>query len=132
MRLLFSFLLLLFIGNIQAQDYDAFQKKYWDYRSRLLGSDGTPGFVSVGPDPGQSIPADGRNFDSDCEVDWVMRTQCSTHPGKGKMNWGDATAWQGFYIAMLALEYANLEREGKISQLEALSLIHISEPTRPY
>ena len=119
MRLLFSFLLLLFIGNIQAQDYDAFQKKYWDYRSRLLGSDGTPGFVSVGPDPGQSIPADGRNFDSDCEVDWVMRTQCSTHPGKGKMKWGEATAWQGFYIAMLALEYANLEREGKISQLEA-------------
>jgi len=118
MRLIIFFLL-LFTGNIQAQDYAAYQKKYWDYRHRLLGTDGTAGFVSVGPDAGQSIPADGRNFDSNCEKDWVMRTQCSTHPGTGKMNWGDATAFQGFYLAMLALEYANLKREGRINDLEA-------------
>ena len=119
MRFLIPLFLLLFTGTIQAQDYTAFQKKYWDYRSRLLGTDGTPGFVSVGPDPGQSIPADGRNLNSNCEKDWVMKTHCTTHVGTGKMNWADATAFQGFYLGMLALEYANLEREGKISQLEA-------------
>jgi len=119
MRLLLPIFLLLFASSLQGQDYKAFQKKYWDYRARLLGTDGTAGFVSVGPAAGQSIPADGRNFITDCEKDWVMRTQCSTHPGRGKMNWGDATAFQGFYLAMLALEYANLKREGKISTLEA-------------
>jgi len=118
-RLLFTCILLLFITSLPAQDYPAFQKKYWDYRARLLGTDGTAGFVSVGPDLGQSIPADGRNFDSDCQKDWVMKTHCSSHPGRGKMNWGDATAFQGFYLGMLALEYANLAREGRVSELAA-------------
>ncbi len=119
MRLLSAIFFLLFTVSLPAQDYAAFQKKYWDYRARLLGTDGTPGFVSVGPNPGQSIPADGRNFLSDCQKDWVMTTQCSnTRPGRGKMNWGDATAFQGFYLAMLALEYANLYREGRINELE--------------
>ncbi len=119
MRTLITFILLFSFGNTYAQDYAAYQKKYWDYRNRFLGTDGTAGFVSVGPDLGQSIPADGRNFESNCEKDWVMKTQCSTHPGRGKMNWGDATAFQGFYLGMLALEYANLAREGKISEFEA-------------
>lgn len=96
-----------------AQDYEAFQKKYWNYRDRFLGLDDGTGFVDIGPHPGQSIPADGRNTITDCENDWVMDNICTVHPGTGKMNWGDATAFQGNYIAMLALEYANLDREGK-------------------
>ncbi len=118
MRLLLSIFFLFFLGSLHAQDYVAFQKKYWDYRARLLGTDGTAGFVSVGPDAGQSIPADGRNFITDCEKDWVITTQCNSHPGNGKMNWGDAMAFQGFYLGMLALEYANLYREGRVSELE--------------
>jgi len=125
MRLLISIFFLIFFVNLSAQDYAGFQKKYWDYRARLLGSDGTAGFVSVGPDPGQSIPADGRNFDSDCKRDWVMMTHCTSHHGRGKMNWGDATAFQGFYLAMLALEYANLSREGKISDENCIMLCQL-------
>ena len=119
MRPLFTFLLLCCFGNIYSQDYAAYQQKYWDYRARLLGTDGTAGFVSVGPERGQGIPANGRNFMTNCEKDWVMKTECSAHPGSGKMDWEDATAFQGFYLAMLALEYANLEKAGKTNELEA-------------
>jgi len=114
-----AFLLIFVAAPLGAQDYEAYQKKYWHYRDRLLGQDGGTGFVSIGPDKGQSIPADGRNVTVDCEKDWVMENNCSVHPGTGKLNWGDATAFQGNYMAMLALEYANLQREGHEAQMRA-------------
>jgi len=119
MNKILTFLLLCIAANLTAQDYDSFQNKYWKYRDRFLGLDGGTGFVDVGPDQGQSIPADGRNLITDCENDWKMETHCDVHPGTGKMHWGDATAFQGTYIAILALEYANLQREGHEAQMRA-------------
>lgn len=120
MRPLFTTILLFLSLLMYAQsDYQSYLDKYWDYRSRFLGTDGGTGFVSIGSDAGQSIPTDGRNLDTDCERDWKMQNFCDVHPGKGKMNWGDATAFQGFYIAMLALEYVNLRRAGQTTEMRA-------------
>lgn len=106
--------------------YQQYLDKYWTYRDRFLGNDGGTGFVSIGPDAGQSIPADGRNFVTDCRKDWKINTYCTPSDGSGKMSWGDATAFQGFYIAMLAVEYANLRRANELALMKqtATELYH--------
>ncbi|MFT7604806.1 MAG: hypothetical protein ACI8VT_002397, partial [Saprospiraceae bacterium] len=104
-----SLLLLLFttsvIGQSTADDLD----KYWDYRSRFLGNDGYGGFISVGPDQGQSIPASMRNINCDCLRDWsLVNSGMELHEGNGYLKWGDATTHLGYYLAMLSMEYKNL------------------------
>ncbi len=86
--------------------------KYLAYRTRLRG-DGTarnPGFVSVGPDPGQSLVASFREPGLDCARAWWMpscRGESEDLPdAKGAYFWGDATVWLGEYIGVLATEYA--------------------------
>lgn len=92
--------------------------KYFRYRTRFRG-DGTganPGFISIGPGPGESIPASIRTPTADCATDWwVNDSQCRQLPApgaNGKLGWGDATIWQGWYLMMLASEHAAFRRLG--------------------
>ncbi len=109
--LLFTFSLFLIIGNPLSAQTDAEDlKKYWDYRDRFLGNDGSGGFIEIGPDQGKSIPASGRNLECDCKRDWhLVHSKAPTHEGSGVMKWGDATVHLGYYLAMLSLEYQNLK-----------------------
>ncbi len=105
---------------LSAQTPTTNRDKYWHYRDRFLGLDGEGGFISIGPGAGQSLPASGRNRDCNCEWDWFIRhLHCSPKVGKGKMEWGDGTVYLGYYIAMLAMEYGNLQRDS--ADLSAIS-----------
>lgn len=83
--------------------------KYLHYRIRLFGN-GTeqfPGFLSLGKDHGQSIPASFREPHINCANDWWLTySGCQLKEGFGKMRWGDATIWLGDFIGVLASEYA--------------------------
>lgn len=95
--------------SLWAQTEDAHLKKYWDYRDRFLGEDGGSGFVRLGLEQGQSLVILGRNPIGDCRNDWHLNhSYCDIHDGTGKIEWGDAMVYQGYYIATLALEYRNL------------------------
>ncbi len=117
MQLPFNFILLFLLftcANSQAQSDSLNQQKYWDYRDRLTGKDGHGGFLDVGEGPGMSLAASERNPFADCEWDWYLRNSgCKTRKGKGRLHWGDASLYHGFYLAVLALEYVNLERAGQ-------------------
>ncbi len=86
------------------------------YRRRLRG-DGTaafPGFVSVGTEPGQSLPAAHRDPQADCQGAWYL-ADCPPPPvpgGKGAYRWGDGTIWLGEYLAALAAEHRALSQLG--------------------
>jgi len=89
-------------------------EKYWNYRARLLGTDGGVPFVFVGDQPGMSLPASARNSSIDCATDWDLgNNKCPSPTGKGKMSWGDGTIHLSNYLGVLALEYANLKAAGK-------------------
>lgn len=90
---------------------DDWLAKYLTYRLRLRG-DGTaanPGFVSVGRDAGQSIPASRREPDANCAGHWT-RPECPPEDddptAQGIYFWGDATIWLGAYLEVLAMEHA--------------------------
>ena len=84
--------------------------KYLRYRARYRGN-GTaaePGFVVIGPGPGESMPASRREPTVNCAGHWAF-TDCphtDDPQARGKYNWGDGTVWLGDYVAVLALEYA--------------------------
>jgi len=107
--------LLWWIGGlptlVKAQTPEENLEKYWNYRERLVGTKGQAGFVSVGLEQGCSVPASERYPVADCQYDWYLNhNNCDKHQGKGRLHWGDGTVYLGYYIAVLALEYANLER----------------------
>lgn len=109
-------LLLISITNneLTAQTAAKNLEKYWNYRARLLGEKGQGGFIDVGLGSGKSLAASERNPYTDCQHDWYLNDKnCVTRKGKGRLHWGDATAYHGFYMAILALEYANLERDNQ-------------------
>ncbi|MBN1945353.1 MAG: hypothetical protein JW797_06720, partial [Bradymonadales bacterium] len=93
--------------------------KYLHYRRRLRGN-GTadwPGFLSVGPDAGESIPATYHNPTTNCSNDWWIQVDAGCtweypEDADGSLAWGDATVWLGEYIAVLATEYAVFTRLG--------------------
>ncbi len=83
--------------------------KYMRYRIRFRGNNTAafPGFVSIGTDHGQSIPATQRVPQSDCVNDW-WASNCSPSAYKdafGRLSWGDATIWLGTYLSVLATEH---------------------------
>ncbi len=85
-------------------------EKYWTYRDRFLGEDGRGGFISIGPDQGQSLPASSRDKSRDCLRDWALiQSKTERHEGNGILRWGDGTVHLGYYLAMLAMEYRNLK-----------------------
>jgi len=84
--------------------------KYLRYRARFRGngSAAEPGFIVIGPGPGESIPASRREPTVNCKGHWSF-AECphvDDPDARGKYNWGDATVWLGDYLAVLALEYA--------------------------
>jgi hypothetical protein len=92
--------------------------KYLRYRLRLRG-DGTarfPGFLSVGPASGQSIPATMHDPQANCGNNWFVHdAECLEHDlpdAQGLLAWGDATVWLGEYLAVLATEYAAFSAVG--------------------
>lgn len=102
--------------------------KYWEYRKRLLGENGQGGFVDVGIGPGMSLVASERAPEKDCATDWhIVNQGCTVVKGKGIMKWADATLYHGFYMAILALEYANLERAKQPTEAVAEELWYALE-----
>ena len=90
--------------------------KYLNYRLRFRG-DGTaahPGFISLGSDTGQSIPASRREPDIDCAGHWSMEScpRPDLADAKGRYAWGDATIWLGMYLEAIATEYAGFQQLG--------------------
>ena len=96
--------------TIQAQSHEENLAKYWNYRDRFLGTDGNGGFIDLGLEQGQSIPASGRNWEDNCATNWHSNNKgCEVTKGNGSMRWGDGTYYLGHYISFLALEYNNLK-----------------------
>lgn len=112
-KLLLILLLFLADTTIYAQsDFDNL-KKYWHYKDRFLGTDGMGGFIDLGLGQGQSIPASARNIDCDCMDNWQLQnSKTPRHKGTGLIKWGDATVHQGYYLALLAMEYKNTKDAG--------------------
>lgn len=108
------FFFLIFVGtDLSGQTAQDDLNKYWNYRARFLGEDSNGGFISVGPEQGQSIPASGRNIECDCLRDWfLINSKSERREGNGIMKWGDATIYLSYYMAMLAMEYNNLKAAG--------------------
>ncbi len=101
-------------GDVEPTGYvchdDDLLAKYMRYRLRLRG-DGTgawPGFISIGADPGQSIPAGHREPDVGCDHYWGFEScpHADLPDARGLYKWGDGTVWLADYIGALALEYA--------------------------
>jgi hypothetical protein len=91
-------------------------EKYFRYRIRLRGNATAefPGFVSVGPDAGESLPASQRDPTVDCDNSYW--TSGCFHPGvpsaDGSLDFGDTTIWLGYYLGVLGTEYAVLSDLG--------------------
>lgn len=99
-KLLPLFGLVFVFAHAQAQfNPTAAQQNYWNYRNRLKTQ-----FIKIGTERGNSIPLASR-------WDNVDATFCDV--GNGRVNWGDAPAFLGHYIAMLATEYKLLKDEGR-------------------
>ncbi|TNF28977.1 MAG: calcium-binding protein [Deltaproteobacteria bacterium] len=84
--------------------------KYMRYRRRFRG-DGTaayPGFISLGTDAGQSMPASRREPHVACEGYWGFEgcPRAADPSSRGLYKWGDGTIWHGHYLEVLATEYA--------------------------
>ncbi|MBW1878569.1 MAG: hypothetical protein JRJ84_09435 [Deltaproteobacteria bacterium] len=84
-------------------------QKYMRYRLRLRG-DGTaayPGFLSVGSDAGESLPAGLRMPHERCHGHWALGA-CDPDDlidAHGMVKWGDGTIWLAEYIQLLASEW---------------------------
>lgn len=104
-------LYILSSNTLLAQSPQENLDKYWNYRTRLVGTNGQGGFLDMGTGQGQSLVATNRDFNRNCSNDWHMVDgKCHTKEGNGGLSWADASLYQGFYVGMLALEYANLEK----------------------
>lgn len=88
-RALLLFLLSINLCTAQVQDIN---RTYWHYRQRLLDD-----FVRVGEGRGRSICATARVQDG----------------RRNSLYYGDNTTYHGWYIGMLATEYALLKRNGE-------------------
>lgn len=92
--------------------------KYLHYRLRLRGdgSPAHPGFLAVGPGPGQSLPAARRDPQADCAEDpWLGAAGCQgvqLPDAQGALTWEDGTSWLGEYLAVLATERALFGAQG--------------------
>jgi hypothetical protein len=99
-------LLVLLVGllppmALRAQDVRTNMEKYWLYRARLWDR-----FIVLGTGQGMGIPAALYNDD------YYDPSQWGGLAHKKGLGWSDATAHLGYYIAMLATEYAVLDAVG--------------------
>ncbi|MDY0062679.1 MAG: calcium-binding protein [Myxococcota bacterium] len=91
---------------------DDWLAKYLEYRRRFRGEGSAryPGFISLGLEAGQSIPATERDKSVNCANDWFVQDSGCTGleddpDAQGKYAWGDATIWLGIYLGVLASEH---------------------------
>ncbi len=95
---------------------ETWTQKYMRYRRRLRG-DGTaayPGFLSVGYEAGQSIPAALRMPHERCHGHWSM-PDCDPDDlidAHGMVQWGDGTIWLAEYIELIATEWVVFDDMG--------------------
>ncbi|CAA6818363.1 MAG: Unknown protein [uncultured Aureispira sp.] len=86
-------------------------EKYWHYKERLIGTENEFGFLDIGIGRGMSLAASERYPSANCTTDYYLKKKgCTGSKGRGRMHWGDASLYHGLYMAILALEYANLEQ----------------------
>ncbi|MBL4649016.1 MAG: hypothetical protein JKY03_04740, partial [Aureispira sp.] len=102
-------------------------EKYWHYRDRLIGTENEFGLMDVGIGRGMSLAASERYPYADCSSDHHLKNKdCSLSKGSGRMHWGDASLYHGLYMAILALEYANLEKARQATDAVAEELWYVS------
>lgn len=87
--------------DLPAQDIRTNLEKYWLYRARLWDR-----FIVLGTGQGMGIPAGLYDDDFNDNSDHGSLAHLKV------LGWGDATAHLGYYIAMLATEYAVLSAVG--------------------
>jgi len=86
-------------------------EKYWHYKDRLIGTATEFGFLDIGIGRGMSLAASERYPGANCASDHHLKNKnCTMSKGLGRMHWGDASLYHGLYMAILALEYVNLEK----------------------
>ncbi len=104
-------------------------QKYLRYRERFVGnaSKHIPGFVSWGKQPGESLPAESRDPNLNCEKNWRL-SDCgynNTPDSFGYVNWSDTSLWLGIMMHWLALEYRVFELLG-IDTTETLKYLSLA------
>lgn len=103
-------------------------KKYWHYKARLIGTENEFGFLDIGIGRGMSLAASERYPYADCKSDHHLKNKdCGMSEGPGRMHWGDASLYHGLYMAILALEYANLEKAQQSTDAVAQELWYAME-----
>lgn len=97
-----GFLWLMTVVSVMAQDDYLNNTKYWNLRKRLVTD-----FVKPGLGPGESVPANKYSL----SIAW------SSYPHSlvKKLEWGDATAQLGWYLAVMATELKLLQQSGDTS-----------------
>jgi len=103
--------------------------KYMRYRRRLRG-DGTamfPGFVSIGTEDGESMPAARREKHVTCQGHWEFEAcpRTAVPDAHGLYKWGDGTIWLGAYLEVLATEYAMFADLG-LDTTETVQELHLA------
>lgn len=108
-------ILLSMFMEAYAQNPSLNHSKYWFYRYRLRNE-----FLALGEDPcgmisGKMIPA-GTRYTDYSSIDNGQRTN------KPNIKIGDGTSYLGYYLAVLASEYALMKRSNKTQQPQLDSL----------
>lgn len=110
--LVLLFILIGYFSMGQTSDSEKNLQKYWKYRERLKN------FIVVGDCQGCSIPSAQRGYagDINATLDEPWEGDIDNVPGGpedgGELEFGDATILLGHYLAVLATEYALMEKNG--------------------
>jgi len=112
------------LGQTTAENLE----KYWHYKDRLIGTGNECGFLDIGMGRGMSLAASERYPSANCASDYYLKKKdCSLSKGSGRIHWGDASLYHGLYMAILALEYANLEQAQQATNAVAEELWYALE-----
>lgn len=100
------------------------QIKYWNYRNRLKRE-----FNLVGPLQAESVPMQRRQFANDLYpwvpcYDELNEGDGTGYHSKGLIQWGDALAHHGTYLAVLASEYRLLKNNNQPAQETLIELYY--------
>ena len=103
--LLLTFVGFLFSSNFYAQTPTENLEKYWNYRDRFKKY-----FIKIGTEGGESILTQERCAKNN---PFGLSCGCNSSDDVANVKWGDATVWTGYYLAVLASEYALLKQNGQ-------------------
>jgi len=111
-RIILVFLIVGQMTNLISQSTEENLSKYWNYRDRLKSKflvSGSRFTVPVPHGAGMNIPASIYNPTDYIRPDHDPNTRDNIYT----LKWGDATSHMGYYIAVLATEYALLKQSGQ-------------------